>query len=419
MRILLMADIHIGSIKEINYVYSTITDIIDKEIIFTHSDMVVILGDYFDKLFKTNEEYVSLAINIMSYLVRACARENTKIRIVYGTESHEMNQYRLFNYHLTSSDIDMKIFDTATEEIIDGHHILYVPEEYIMDKRKHYAKFFNSSKHYDYIFGHGIIEDGMPGIVSVSHENNKNREKQVPRFKSGELSAVGDICVFGHYHVHTKVNGLVYYLGSLFRNSFGEEEPKYYGVIDDKDIRFIENTKAYVYRTYEFGPTSSIYNSADNIMNEISKIKEENKELFDGTHKGKIRLSFNTPENLDPTFRENLKNLVFNDPCIATLIKEPNSELIDEIKEDLEDEYDFIIDPSLGIIDKIYRYICMQYEVPPMTMEKLHGYIGKIIDGCNKTYIEPQDDTDNIVEQLGLTDTVHETVDKVMNEIAA
>ena len=65
MRILLIADLHIGSIKDIPYFYNVTTDIIEKEVIFTKTDLVLFLGDYFDKLFKVNEEYVSLAINIM------------------------------------------------------------------------------------------------------------------------------------------------------------------------------------------------------------------------------------------------------------------------------------------------------------------------------------------------------------------
>ena len=52
----------------------------------------------------------------------------------------------------------------------------YIPEEYVDDKYDYYSKFLNSNKHYDYIFGHGIIEDGMPAIVSSSHEKHKSGE---------------------------------------------------------------------------------------------------------------------------------------------------------------------------------------------------------------------------------------------------
>lgn len=359
MRLLLFADIHIGNIKDTDYIYNTIIDIVDKEVLYKKTDVIVILGDYFDRLFKANEEYVALAINVMSYIVRTCIKCKTKIRIIYGTESHEMNQYKLFNYFISSNKVDMKVFDTVTEEIINDKHILYVPEEYIENKQKFYEPFFH--KKYDYIFGHGIIEDGMPGIVSYSANSNKNNEKQVPRFKSGEFSEISKLTVFGHYHVFSEIKPNVYYLGSLFRNCFGEETPKYYGVIEDNKISFIENDKAYEYKTYEYNETSHIFDSSDELLNEISKIKNINKNIFNGDRIGKIRIIFKPPINIDPSFKENLKNILFNDRLISSLIKEQSNEIVDDIKEDISDEYEYVIDNNLSAIDKIHTWINKQY----------------------------------------------------------
>lgn len=373
MRMLLIADLHVGSIKDNEYVYKVTTDIIEKEVIFKKTDAVIILGDYFDRLFKVNEEYVSCAINIMSFLIRACVRGKTKIRIVYGTESHEMNQYKLFNYHFTSYEVDIKVIDTAMEEeLFPGVNVLYLPEEYIDNKRKYYKKFLDGNKHYDYIFGHGIIEDGMPSIISVSAQ--KTNEKQVPRFKSGELAAVADLTVFGHYHCYTNIGSNVYYLGSLFRDSFGEETSKGYGIIEDHKLIFVENTQAYIYKTYEFDPKSDVYQSSDNIMKEVKRIKEENAEVFSGEHKGKIRIIFRTPINVDPTFRENIRDILFNDKFISPMIKESSDDIIADAKEDIDDEYEFILDRSLPMEDKIYRYIGMNYD-NPFPMERLISYI--------------------------------------------
>lgn len=400
MRILLMADIHIGSIKDIKYFYNTMKDIIDREIMFKKTDVVVILGDYFDRLFKNNEDFTALAINIMSYLVIACTRNNTKIRIIYGTESHEMNQYRLFNFHLISKNVDMKIFETVTEEEIDGKKILYVPEEYIDDKSKHYKKYLYNNNYYDFIFGHGVIEDGMPEIISYGN-NKSNKEKHVPRFKSGEFAKISDVCIFGHYHQFTNICECVFYLGSLFRDSFGEEIDKCYCIISDDDsiknddsysnifpvvdtydcnkykVTFIKNTKAYLLLTLNFDPTSDIYLSNDAIINEIHKIKKEYSNLFDGSIAGKIRLKFNTPNNLDPKFRETLKSILFDEKFISTTIKELNDEIVSELGEDDEDkENDFVLDISLSIIDKIYRFAEKKYE-HKITMEKLNKYLSK------------------------------------------
>lgn len=372
MRLLLFADIHIGSIKDTIYVYNVITDIIEREVVLKKTDVVVILGDYFHRLFKVNEEYVGCAINVMSYLIRACQRSGTKIRIVYGTESHEMGQYKLFNYHFTSSKVDIKLFDTVAEEEINGKKILYVPEEYIENKHTFYKDTLYSGKKYDYIFGHGMIEDGMPAAISFG--GPKSDEKQVPRFKSGEFSQISDVTVFGHYHCYSEMKGNVYYLGSLFRDSFGEEITKGYGIIEDNKFTFTENTEAYIFKTYEFDNQSKVYESSDEIIKEIDRIKSENPNIFSGEQHGKIRIIFKAPENVDPTFKENIKTILFNDKYISPMIKETSTELIEDAKEEVQDEYDFILDNSMAITDKIHRYISKKYD-NPMTLEELTMYI--------------------------------------------
>ena len=47
---------------------------------------------------------------------------------------------------------------------------------------------------------------------------------------------------------------------------------------------------------------------------------------------------------------------------------------INEVKEDIDDEYDFILDNSLSIQDKIYRYMNKQYD-DVMSMELLSSYL--------------------------------------------
>lgn len=375
MRMLLLADMHIGSIKDIPYYYDTVTDIIEKEVELKKTDAVIILGDYFDRLFKANEEYVSLAINIMSYLIRACIKNKTKIRLIYGTESHEMNQYRLFNYHFSSKLVDIKLFTTCTEEeLFPNVHVLYVPEEYVSDKHEFYKNTIYSGKKYDYIFGHGNIVEGLPTAMAVSLPASNKVEKQVPRFNSGELANASKLCVFGHYHKHVDIGNNVYYLGSLFRSSFGEEEPKGYGIVEDYKLTFVENKEAYVYNTYEFDEKSDVYNDSDSLLKAIDKIKEKNPDIFSGKKVGNIRMIFHPPVNVDKSFYENLKNLLSNDKVIRPLIKETmKSETTDE-DGTVDDEYEFILDNSMNIIDKIHTFINKQYDTD-IPLKELTKYI--------------------------------------------
>ena len=355
------------------------TDIIDKEVLFTKTDAVVILGDYFDKLFKVNEEYVSLGINVMSYLVRTCVKNHTKIRIVYGTESHEMDQYKLYNYHFTTKELDMKLFTTCTEEeLFPNVHVLYLPEEYIEDKHEFYKNTLYSGKHYQYIFGHGTIEDGMPAIVSYMN-TGRSKEKQVPRFRSEELAPAADLTVFGHYHVHTIMDGNVHYLGSLFRSCFGEEEPKGYGIINDSELTFVENKDAYVYKTYEFDKDSSVYSSTDELVREIDRIKCENKDLFEEVQHGRIRLIFHPSESDNSNFKAAVKDILFKDPIITSMIKEENTTILEEAGEEVDDEYEFVLDNSMKLTDKIHMFITRQYE-NPMSLAMLEKYINEPLE---------------------------------------
>jgi DNA repair exonuclease SbcCD nuclease subunit len=372
MRLLILADLHIGAIKEVNYIHNILTDIFDKEIKFNKTDAVIICGDIFHKSLKVNEDYTALTINIMSYLVDLCKDNNTKIRIIYGTESHEANQMHLFNYHSHGSHVDFRIIDrVCTEELFPNVNVLYVPEEYVESKEEYYKDFLYSGNKYDYIFGHGVIIEGMP--MSQFDISAKSNEKKVPHFKSKELSDIAKIVVYGHWHSHCNMGNNCYYLGSLFRDSFGEETPKGYGIIEDDKFKFIENKEAYIYKTYTYEENSDIYKDTNNLINEIKKIKEENIEIFNNEKFGKIRIIFKMPLNIDITFKEKLRTLLFNDKIICPLIKE-SSELISEIENEVEEEYDFILDNSLNTIDKIHRYINKVYE-HQFTMEELSHYI--------------------------------------------
>jgi len=369
MRLFCFGDLHIGSIKDTNYIYSVITEIFDKELQYQKTDAVMILGDYFHRLLKVNENYTLLAMDVMSYLVTICKKNKIKVRIIYGTESHDSGQYLLFNEY--QKQLDFKVIYTVTEEeLFPGVNVLYIPEEYIYSKEEHYKDYLYSGKHYDYIFGHGVIVEGMP-MVQFSKQSSE--EKHVPYFKSGELAKVSKICLFNHYHVHTDLGDGVYYIGSLFRDSFGEEEAKVYAIINGYEVVFVENREAYLFKTYEFKEDDNVYQSKEALVATIKDIKVEHADIFSGERYGRIRLKFNLPHDIDDSFKENLRNILINDKNISILLKEMSIDL-DEIKESIETEYDFILDSSLDITDKIHQYIQKKYDIE-LTMDELIHYI--------------------------------------------
>lgn len=362
-RILLLADLHIGSIKSIPHVYNIITDIFDKELIHNKTDAVIFLGDYFHQLLKGNSEYMKLAVNIMTYLMLICYRRKIKVRMIYGTESHDSDQYGIFNFFEQCPMFDFRVIRTATKEMLFWDaKVLYLPEEYINNKQEFYKELFDDT--YDFIFGHGVISEGMPMVKP----NKNNNEKKVPHFKSKELAKRSKVCVFGHYHILTDMGDNVYYLGSLFRNSFGEEIPKGYGIIENKKFKFIENPYAYIFNTYEYKSNSRIYESMDKFMKELMKIKLENKNLFNEKVSGKIRIIFHIPDSASITFKENIKSIMDKEKLIHPVFIMDSEE--DNIIVDDEDNY--IIDNSYPIEDKIHRYInkTYNYDISPKDIGK-------------------------------------------------
>jgi len=84
----------------------------------------------------------------------------------------------------------------------------------------------------------------------------------------------------------------------------------------------------------------------------------------------------------DAWARDTGPTILINDKNISILLKESNIDL-DEIKESIETEYDFILDASLDITDKIHQYIQKKYDVE-LTMDELIHYIKDDFFSCIK-----------------------------------
>jgi len=372
LRILLLADIHIGAIKDTNYIYHTIQNIIDRELVFHKTNLVVILGDYFDRALRVDEQYTALAINVMMYIVNMCRTRNIKIRLIYGTHSHDMNQYQLFNEYIQASYVDFKVIKNVSDEIIDNKHILYVPEEYIFNKEEYYKDYLYSDNHYDYIFGHGNISDILPFDINI-HSRNQN-EKHSPIFTVNDFTNICKLSIFGHYHIHKEYNNVIY-IGSLFRWKFGEEEAKGYGIIENDKFIFKKNKYAYTYKTYDFPEDDIIYNDKKELLKALFKIKIENKNLFNTDEVGKIKLVFH-PKSDNKLFNETIRLLLVKENILSLSIKEitnEESQIIDNIK---DTEYEFILDKSLSPVDKIHMFINKKYKTD-LSVSSIQNYINE------------------------------------------
>lgn len=261
-------------------------------------DFIVITGDFFDHKTYINDMATYHACIFMSELVNLSKQHKCPIRIVYGTNSHEENQYKLFSMYENDSSIDFKVIYTAEEEeLLRGLKVLYLPEEYVLDKKEFYKDFFSKENYYDYIFGHGVIQEVMTMVKRTGKESTKE-VKKVPVFTTADLLS---ICkgqtYFGHYHVNTNLMDKIFYVGSYSRWIFGEDAPKgfYHIHYDDGEYSnsFIENPYAKKFVSFIYGYDSPVFLSEENLLKELDE-KDTYAELMNIDHLGFV---FNIPEN--------------------------------------------------------------------------------------------------------------------------
>ena len=131
---MIIADLHIGVINpsiQYNEFKSIFLDKIEK----VRPDYIIFLGDYFDHKASLNDELSYYSFYIFNELISKIKENNllTKIRFVYGTESHEWNQYNIINA-ANKRGLDISVIYTVTEEeLFPDFNVLYIPEEHIYD----------------------------------------------------------------------------------------------------------------------------------------------------------------------------------------------------------------------------------------------------------------------------------------------
>ena len=92
---LVIADVHIGvfqvmkMLKELEYSFFSVLSNM------TELDFIIINGDFFDHMIYLGSDEAKIAYYVMKKIMTECKRLDAKLRIVYGTENHECNQYNI------------------------------------------------------------------------------------------------------------------------------------------------------------------------------------------------------------------------------------------------------------------------------------------------------------------------------------
>lgn len=347
MKIAFCADVHIGAPN------TNLSEILGCfEDMLSQSDMLVIGGDILDAKFQASSENITMLLELFDFITTIARPQKKRVRLIYGTQSHDgYPQLQVLNPYTVM--MDFKIIDHVCEEIVDGTKILYIPEEIILYKSTYYASTLYSGKRYDYIFGHGVIAEGMQMVKEPSEDK---KVKTVPVFKTEELkNAVKYHVCFGHYHRQWS-SGNVAYVGSLSRFKHGEPEPKGWYLLDKHNRTFIENQWCPKYIEHKI--TCSDYNINDLQSLIVDKI---NQFKFNCNARDKLKFMFNINRNTSDAigYLDIIRTLCRGDG-ISYSIKDINDIMItDDI---IENEYDYILDQNVPISDKIIRYNDSEFE---------------------------------------------------------
>lgn len=383
-----IADIHIGAVdttrlkQEMGQYFIRYIANCDK------LDFIIIDGDYFDHRLTLGEEASSYAISLMDRIVNIAKEHHDPkhgkfcpIRIVYGTESHEVNQYTAFSIYENRSDVDFKVIHSVCdEELLPGMNVLYIPEEYIFSKEDTYKDYLYSDNDYDYIFGHGVITDIMIALSPAKFDGSR---KRVPTFSAEELeNACHGEVYFGHYHVNSEIDAAVYYCGSYTRWCFGEEKPKgFYHLICSPEKmeyhhEFIENEFAPKYMTVAFDANEKLYDSMDDLIDEVSR-KDKEMERLGVEH---TRYIFNLPDDFknDASLKQVLNERYRDNASVKVKIDNDSSDIKykadKEVLNEMKNKYGFIFDPNLSTEDKVSNFLNTEYQ-KEMSPEKVKHYL--------------------------------------------
>lgn len=326
-------------------------------------DFMVICGDYFDKKMYLNDKKAELAIKYLREIIEICIDKKIKLRVVYGTRSHEEDQYKiLYSY---SCEYVRFIEKVESEALFDGLFVLYIPEEFVENKAEYYKEYLYDGVQYDYIFGHGVIRDVMK--KAANNIEASNRYKKVPTFNYGELSNnCSGYTYFGHYHVRTNLHDKVFYVGSYDRLAFDDGDtglPKgfYVTEVNDKEYShtFYINPYAKKFTTITYEKTNPVYSDNEKLSSQITKLKK----MVDNNEYDKIRLIFHLPENSDGIV-ESVKKLIGTDTRLkAQFIKPSEKDSIIDNSDSEDDSTDYLFDDSLLISEKVKRYIYEKYSI--------------------------------------------------------
>lgn len=380
---IVISDIHVGAmnIEKLHTEY--------KEVFLSYLknlkrlDFLIVCGDFFDHKFFLNDKETTMAYRMLKELLLICKEKNTAVRFIYGTESHECDQYHILDLLKIYENVKI-IKQVEEEELLDNLHVLYLPEEYLFNKEEYYQPYFSNIKKYDYIFGHGVIREvWKEQVAHIEKKTANSKRKKAPIFTSSELlyCCKGQV-FFGHYHINYDLDEKIFSIGSFSRWKFGEEGRKgFYELEVKKDkykATFIENTLADRFETVSYGYDAPIFSSHEALEEASNGIDK----LIENANHNHVRFIFNIPasaENPEATMNFLKERFKQNDNVKIEIVHGYMEERKKRHQEEIEEsnqKYAFIYDKNLSLEDKTSRFLSVEYS-KELSIEETAKYLYK------------------------------------------
>lgn len=366
---LVLSDVHVKALPN-EQLFMELEQFIAEAIQMEKLDVIFITGDFFHKKVDANTD-VSEALKFMHKLIIIAKEKKSKIRIIKGTHSHDLNQLDMFKGLAEVTGADIRVIDSVESEILfPDFEVLYVPEEYQDNMYEYYGKYiYSRSEPYNMILGHGMVD--IASFISQVQESEDTKQ-QAPIFKLDDLKRVcpdGPI-YFGHIHKPMKDENFRY-VGSYSVWAFGEEENKGFikGKINMDDgsfkDKFIINELRRRFDTITISDTSTLFNNENphDIVKDIDALIEELMFSEDDTSSDYVRIKMNIPITYGDSIllSQLLKNTYARNKNVQVLVSSvlQNSK-VEEIKEtilELAEKYGYLFSDKLSFSEKIAYHI--------------------------------------------------------------
>ena len=257
IKYLVLSDIHLGHPR--NKTYEILRNLnsffldYNKEIL--ECDIIFIAGDVFDRLLTTKSLEYKEIMGWLSNLLVFCFKHKIKLRILYGTPSHDCDQILAFAEiaKTLEPEADFKYINTLEIENMKdlGINILYVPDEFrhnaketLQEVKKLLASY--GLRQVDIAIMHGCFKYQLPIAKDMifTHE------------ESEYLDIVKYYINIGHIHTSSSYERILA-PGSFDRLAHNEEENKgglLCSIKSDGNMKFtfLKNNYSKIFKTFNY-----------------------------------------------------------------------------------------------------------------------------------------------------------------------